>query len=84
MEMEAELSDFKEKFTLTKEDEFSLLLKKKSLHLFPIPFSHDFAKLSPNFSFSWAEMVFNLHLPYPPTRGKYQNGQIKLNIVKQN
>ena len=27
-----------------------------------------FAKLSPNFSFSWAEMVFNLDLPHPPNR----------------
>ena len=42
------------------------------------------AKLSPNFSFSWAEMVFNLDLPHPPTPGKYRNGQIKLNIEKQN
>ena len=42
-----------------------------------------FAKLNPNFSFSWAEMVFNLDLSHPPSRGKYQNGWIKLNIVKQ-
>ena len=26
------------------------------------------AKLSPNFSLRWAEMVFNLDLPHPPTR----------------
>ena len=25
------------------------------------------AKLSPSFSYSWAEFVFNLDLPYPPT-----------------
>ena len=33
------------------------------------------AKLSPNFSFSWAELVFNLDFPpqptNPPTPGKY-------------
>ena len=32
------------------------------------------AKLSPNFSFSWAELVFNLNFA-PPTHGKYQYGQ---------
>ena len=41
-----------------------------------------FEKLSPNFSFSWA-MVFILDLHRSPTRRKYQNCQIKLNIEKQ-
>ena len=42
------------------------------------------AKLSPNFSFSWAEMVFILDLPHPPTHpDKYQNDQVELNLVKQ-
>ena len=41
------------------------------------------AKLSANFSFSWAEMVFNLDLPHPPTGGKYQIGKNKLNMVNQ-
>ena len=40
-----------------------------------------FAKLSPNFSFSWAEMVFILDLPHPPTHpDKYQNDQVELNL----
>ena len=45
------------------------------------------ANLSPNFSFSWAEMVFNLDFPHPsPTTtypDKYQNNLIKLNLVNQ-
>ena len=31
-----------------------------------------FAELSPSFNFSWAEMVFNLDLPRPPTHPTIQ------------
>ena len=43
---------------------------------------HDIAKLSPSFSFSWAELVFNLNFA-PPAQEKYQNGQIQPDLVKQ-
>ena len=46
------------------------------------------AKVSPSFSFSWDELVFNLNFT-PPIQEKYQNGQAKLinllsrpNIIK--
>ena len=43
-----------------------------------------FAKLSPNFSFSWAEMVFISLWPHPPNQpGKYLNEKIQLNIEKE-
>ena len=46
------------------------------------PIVAQIAKLSPSFSFSRAELVFNLNFA-PPTQGKYQNGQIQRDLVKQ-
>ena len=43
-------------------------LKINIMVFFEIVQDQNIAKLSPNFSFSWAELDFILNLPHPPTR----------------